>query len=42
MWVSTSGLGVYWLYIRLDSFPKYYNFQPYKTLRSEKVPKIKP
>ena len=29
-WVSTSGLGVYWLHIRLDSYPKYYNFQPYK------------
>ena len=24
MWVSTSGLGVYWLHIRLDSYPKYY------------------
>ena len=32
IWVSTSGLGVYWLHIRLDSFPKYYNFQPYKYL----------
>ena len=30
MWVSTSGLGVYWLHLRLDSYPKYYNFQPYK------------
>ena len=30
IWVSTSGLGVYWLHIRLDSYPKYYNFQPYK------------
>ncbi|MDJ0588869.1 MAG: hypothetical protein QNJ72_02585 [Pleurocapsa sp. MO_226.B13] len=29
-WVSTSGLGVYWLHIRLDSIPKYYRFQPYK------------
>jgi hypothetical protein len=29
IWVSTSGLGVYWLHIRLDSLPKYYNFQPY-------------
>jgi hypothetical protein len=29
VWVSTSGLGVYWLHIRLDSRPKYYNFQPY-------------
>jgi hypothetical protein len=30
LWVSTSGLGVYWLHIRLDSYPKYYSFQPYK------------
>ena len=30
MWVSTSGLGVYWLHIRLDSYPKYYIFKPYK------------
>lgn len=30
IWVSTSGLGVYWLHIRLDSVPKYYNFRPYK------------
>lgn len=29
-WVSTSGLGVYWLHIRLDSYPKYYNFDPYR------------
>lgn len=30
MWISTSGLGVYWLHIRLDSYPKYYSYQPYK------------
>ena len=30
IWVSTSGLGVFWLHIRLDSYPKYYNFNPYK------------
>lgn len=29
LWVSTSGLGIYWLHIRLDSHPKYYNFRPY-------------
>jgi hypothetical protein len=29
-WVSTSGLGVYWLHIRLDTRPKYYSYQPYK------------
>lgn len=31
LWVSTSGLGVYWLHVRLDSRPKYYSFQPYKS-----------
>jgi len=30
VWVSTSGLGVYWLHIRLDRRPKYYTYQPYK------------
>ena len=30
LWVSTSGLGVYWLHLRLDSYPKYYSYQPYK------------
>ena len=29
-WVSTSGLGVYWLHIRLDTRPKYYVHQPYR------------
>ncbi len=31
VWVSTSGLGVYWLHIRLDSAPKYYTHEPYRT-----------
>ncbi len=30
IWISTSGLGVAWLHIRLDSSPKYYQHQPYK------------
>ena len=29
-WLSTSGLGVYWLHIRLDTRPKYYSYQPYR------------
>lgn len=29
-WVSTSGLGVAWLHIRLDTRPKYYVFAPYR------------
>ena len=30
MWISTSGLGVAWLHVRLDSVPKYYNWEPYQ------------
>ncbi len=29
VWLSTAGLGVSWLHIRLDSRPKYYKFKPY-------------
>lgn len=29
-WLSTSGLGVYWLHVRVDTRPKYYQYQPYK------------
>lgn len=29
-WLSTSGLGVYWLHIRLDTRPKYYQHQAYR------------
>jgi hypothetical protein len=29
LWLSTSGLGVYWLHVRLDSRPKYYTCQAY-------------
>lgn len=28
-WVSTHGLGVSWLHVRLDTQPKYYHHQPY-------------
>jgi hypothetical protein len=30
LWVSTSGLGVSWLHLRLDTRPKYYHYLPYK------------
>ena len=30
VWLSTSGLGVYWLHARLDSYPKYYTYPPYR------------
>ncbi len=29
-WLSTAGLGVSWLHLRLDTRPKYYRFGPYK------------
>lgn len=30
-WVSTAGLGVAWVHIRIDSRPKYYRYAPYRT-----------
>jgi hypothetical protein len=30
LWVSTSGLGVAWLHVRLDVMPKYYVHEPYR------------
>lgn len=29
-WISTSGLGISWLHLRLDSRPKYYTYRDYK------------
>jgi hypothetical protein len=34
LWISTAGMGIYWLHVRLDSRPKYYRHTPYKTPRS--------
>jgi len=31
LWISTAGMGVNWLHVRLDSRPKYYRHAPYKT-----------
>jgi len=31
LWISTSGLGVSWLHVRLDTIPKYYKWEAYKT-----------
>jgi hypothetical protein len=33
LWLSTSGLGVSWLHVRIDLIPKYYNYGPYKNPR---------
>lgn len=30
-WISTSGLGVAWVHVRIDSRPKYYTHTPYRT-----------
>jgi hypothetical protein len=30
VWLSTAGAGVSWLHVRLDDFPKYYGFGPYR------------
>jgi hypothetical protein len=30
-WLSTAGMGVSWLHLRLDSRPKYYRHRPYAT-----------
>lgn len=32
VWLSTAGLGVSWLHLRLDSRPKYYRHAPYRTM----------
>lgn len=32
LWLSTSGLGISWLHIRLDSRPKYYNWIEYASV----------
>jgi len=33
IWISTSGLGIAWLHIRIDKSPKYYQHQPYARAR---------
>ncbi|MDP6558184.1 MAG: hypothetical protein QGF59_03865 [Pirellulaceae bacterium] len=30
IWLSTAGMGVSWLHVRLDSQPKYYGYAPFK------------
>ena len=32
VWLSTAGAGVYWLHIRLDDSPKYYQYEPYRDM----------
>lgn len=37
-WLSTHGLGVYYLHVRIDSEPKYYQHQEYKVETKIEVP----
>lgn len=30
VWLSTAGMGVAWLHVRLDSRPKYYGYEPFR------------
>ena len=30
VWISTCGLGVFWLHVRLDTSPKYYSYTAYR------------
>jgi hypothetical protein len=32
IWTSTSGLGVPWLHVRIDTRPKYYSYAPYRAV----------
>ena len=32
LWISTAGLGVTWVHVRIDSRPKYYTHAPYRVL----------
>jgi hypothetical protein len=32
LWVSTAGLGVSWLHVRLDDRPKYYRYAPFRRI----------
>lgn len=34
-WLSTAGLGVYWLHVRIDSRPKYYRYTPYQQIENQ-------
>jgi hypothetical protein len=31
LWLNTAGMGIAWLHLRLDSRPKYYHHQPYRS-----------
>ena len=35
IWLSTHGLGIYWLHVRVDTVPKYYHFREYRNYGAE-------
>lgn len=37
VWLSTSGAGVFYLHVRLDSYPKYYTYRPYKNAKYDGI-----
>jgi len=40
VWLSTSGMGIAWLHLRLDSRPKYYTYRPYRVWPFEASPSV--
>jgi hypothetical protein len=36
IWLNTAGAGISWLHVRLDSYPKYYTYLPYKILPGDR------
>jgi hypothetical protein len=36
-WLSTAGMGVAWLHVRIDATPKYYSHDPYRRLSAERA-----
>jgi len=38
IWLSTAGMGVPWLHVRLDSRPKYYGYEPYRSDHGDEGP----
>jgi hypothetical protein len=39
VWLSTAGGGVSWLHVRLDDRPKYYGYEPYRTITTSEMAK---
>ena len=37
VWLSTHGLGISWLHLRIDLHPKYYHYEPFTRLQNETI-----